>query len=173
VPNLPPGSANPVVPAVNATWVFTPTTGQTSSVSIWNNGTNIAYIGNAGVTQSHGFPLSPGNRPLRLQNITGSVYACGNVTVGAINGTVSGALTAGSTVIVTAVSMPTAQVAAGSVLIVGNQVNSGWEAVVVSTVSASSTTIGTTALAQDHVTASVIYAGTALPTSVVVQAGVL
>ena len=166
---------NAVVPNVYATWVFTPTPSVTGpSVSVFNNGTNVVYLGGAGVNQADGFPLPPGNRPLRLQNIGYPLYACSNVTVGAIAGTLSTNYTTGTTTIVTAASVPTAVSGAGSVFIIGNTAGTGWEAVVVGTHSTSYTTFGTTAFVSDHTSAAgIIYAGTALPTSVVVQAGVL
>jgi hypothetical protein len=168
--NLPPGSPNTVAPAVNATWIFTPTPTTTASVSIWNNGTHTVYVGKAGVNQADGMPLAPGNRPMRLQNIGYTLYATSDVTIGASVSTTNAAYTAGTTSIVTSSSVSTA---AGSVLIVGNTVNTGWEAVVVSSVSASGTTVGTSALVSDHASSQPVYAGTALPSSVVVQAGVL
>lgn len=167
---------NAVVPNVYATWVFTPTPSVTGpSVSVFNNGTNVVYLGGAGVNQADGFPLPPGNRPLRLQNIGYPLYACGNVAVGAIAGTLSTAYTAGTTQIVTAASVSSSVTGAGSVLIIGNTLNTGWEAIVVGTRSTSGTTFGTTAFVSDHASgaAGTIYAATALPTSVVVQAGVL
>ena len=166
---------NAVAPNVYATWVFTPTPNVTApSVSVFNNGTNVVYLGGAGVNQADGFPLAPGNRPLMLQNIGYSLYACSNVTVGAIVGTLNTSYSAGTAQIVTAASVATASAASGSVWIVGNTAGTGWEAVVVGTHSTSYTTFGTTALVSDHFgTSGVIYTGTALPTSVVVQAGVL
>jgi hypothetical protein len=173
MPNLGPGSANAVSPAVNATWIFTPTPSVTASVSIYNNGNHTVYVGKAGVNQADGFPLAPGNKPLRLQNIGYSLYAVSDVTVGSSVSTLNATYTAGTTTIVTGASVATSAAAAGSVLIIGNTANTGWEAVVVGTVSTSYTTIGTTALISDHATGQVVYAGTALPCSLVAQAGVL
>ena len=172
---LPPGSANPVSLPVYSTWVFTPNpnSGSINSVSIWNTGSNTAYIGRSGVKQQGGFPIAPGNRPVRLQNINYALYAACDVNIGTLAGTVSGALTAGSTTLVTAASVPTATAAVGSVLVIGSTVNSAWEAVVISTIGTNYTTFGTSAMANDHNTTQLIYAGTAMPTSVVVQAGML
>ena len=170
MPTLPPGSANAVAPAVNATWIFTPTPVSPATVSIWNNGTHTVYVGKSGVNQADGMPLQPGNRPMRLQNIGYTLYAVSDVTVGSSVSTLSAGYTAGTISIVTGSSVSTS---AGAVLIVGSTVNTGWEAVVVSSVSASGTTIGTTALVSDHANAQPVYSGTALPSSVVVQAGVV
>lgn len=169
--NLPPGSAAPVAPAVNATWIFTPTPVSGASVSIFNNGTHTAYVGKSGVNQADGLPIQPGNRPVRLQNIGYTLYAVSDVTVGASVATLSNAYTAGSTTIVISASAATTTV--GAVLIVGSTVNTGWEAIVIQTVSTSATTVGTTALVSDHASAQPVYTGTALPSSLVVQAGVL
>jgi hypothetical protein len=171
--NLPPGSANPAALNVYATWVFTPTPVAGASVSIFNNGTHTAYLGRSGVNQADGFPVAPGNKPVRLQNINYSLYGCSDVTVGASVSTTNAAYTAGTTSIVTASSIATATYGAGSVLIVGTTVNTGWEAVLVSAISTSGTTVTTSALISDHASGAVIYGGTALPSSIVVQAGVL
>ena len=172
MPYLGPGVPNTVALPVYATWVFTPTPSVTATVRIWNTGSNTAYVGKSGVNQADSFPIAPGNSPVHLQNITQSLYACSDVTVGALLGTLSTSYTAGSTVFVTAASVSTASIASGAVIVLGSTVNSGWEAVVVGTHSTSYTTFGTTALVGDH-GAVPFYAGTALPTSVVVQAGVV
>jgi hypothetical protein len=173
MPTLPPGSANTVAPAVNATWVFTPTPNVTASVSIWNNGTHNVYVGKSGVNQADGMPLAPGNRPMRLQNILFPLYVCSDVTVGSSISTTNAAYTAGTTTIVTASSIATATYGAGAVLIIGSTVNTSWESVLVTSISASGTTVVTSALVSDHVSGQPVYAGTALPGAVVVQAGVV
>ena len=174
MPNLGAGVPNAISLAVDSTWVFTPTPSVTATVSIWNTGGNTAYIGKSGVDQAGGFPIAPGNKPVRLQNITQSLYACSDVAVGSVLGTLNTNYTAGTVQIVTAASVATTSAASGTVWIVGNTANTGWESVVVGTHSTSYTTFGTTALVGDHTsTAGVIYAGTALPTSIVVQAGVV
>ncbi len=174
MPNLGPGVANVVPLAVTSTWVFTPTPSVAATVSLWNTGTHTAFVGRAGANQADSFPLAPGNRPLRLQNIGYSLYGTSDVTIGAIIGTLSTNYTAGTVTIVTAASVPTASAPVGGVFIVGNTLNTGWEAITIATVSTSFTTFGTSALVSDHTSAAgIIYAGTALPTTLVAQAGVV
>jgi hypothetical protein len=60
------------------------------------------------------------------------------------------------------------------VLVVGSTVNTGWEPVVVSAISASGTTVTTSAgLLMDHGSGQVVYSATARPGQVQVAAGVV
>ena len=171
MPSYPPGSGQSIAPAVTSTWVFTPTPSVTATVSLYNTGRSTVYVGKAGVNQADSMPIPVGNKPVRLQNIGYSLYAVSDVTVGSSVSTLNAAYTAGTTSFVTGSSVTTS---AGSVLIVGTTVNSGWEAVVVSSVSTSGTTVSTTTgFVSDHASGQPVYAGTALAGSLFVQAGVV
>lgn len=169
--NLPPGTGQSVVPAVTPTWIFTPNTSATNTIRVWNTGQYPVFVGGLGCSQPNGFPVPPGSRPLELQNVTATLYATSNVTVGASVSTLNAGYTAGTTSIVTGSSVTTS---AGSVLVVGSTVNTGWEAVVVNTVSASGTTVGTSAgLLMDHASGQVVYAATAQIGRIQVSAGIV
>lgn len=168
--NLPPGSPNAVAPNVTPTWIFTPTPGEAATVSIYNDGMYPVFIGRSGVSQPDGFPIAPGNKPVRLQNINYPLYAVAHVTVGAQGATVAtAALTAGTTTIT---MTGTPSLATQGTYVVGSTVNTGWEVFVVSSISGATVTT-TTPLTNDHAGGSPVYSATALGGSLVVQAGVV
>jgi hypothetical protein len=98
MPYLGPGvAANPSLTPIS-TLVFTPTPSVQASCRFVNTGTSTVYIGTStAVTPGNGFPLPPGNRPLELQNVNVSLYACSSITSTAAPGTVSTATVAGVT----------------------------------------------------------------------------
>ena len=169
--NLPPGTPQSVNPAVTPTWIFTPNTSAVNVIRVSNTGPAPVYVGGLGCCQANGFPVPPGSRPLELQNVTATLYASSAISVGSSVSTLNAAYTAGTTSIVTASSVTTA---AGSVLVVGSTVNTGWEPVVVSAISASGTTVTTSAgLLMDHGSGQIVYAATARPGQIQVAAGVV
>ena len=170
-PNLPAGTPNLVSPAVTPTWAFTPNTSATNTIQVANTGRYPVYVGGLGCCAANGFPVAPGSTPLRLQNVTTTVYASSSVAVGSSVSTLNAAYTAGTTSIVTASSIATS---AGSVLVVGSTVNTGWEPVVVSAISASGTTVTTSSgLLMDHGSGQPVYSATALLGQIQVTAGVV
>lgn len=173
-PNFPPGTPNNVNPAVTPTWAFTPTPSVTGpSVRIWNPGRNTLYVGGSQMTQNNSLPIPAGNRPIDLQNCPFTLYALSGVTVGAQAATAAaGALTVGTTAITLTAAVPSS-LAAGTTIIVGTTVGTGWEAQVVNSTTASSQITFTSPLVQDHVGSSPVFLATALPAQGVFQAGVL
>jgi hypothetical protein len=116
MPYYGPGIPNNISVTPVATQVFTPTSGAAATCRITNPGPGTAYIGGVGVTPFNGLPVLPGNRPVQLQNVNASLYACsGVVSVGAL-GTLAGASTAGSLLFTVA----TAGVTAGTYIRLGN-----------------------------------------------------
>jgi hypothetical protein len=171
MPNLGAGVDQSVNPAVTPTWIFTPTPNVTPTVQIVNTGRNPAYIGTSGLDQPGGFQLLPGSHPLRLQNVQATLYAISGVSVGAASGTMSAsAVAAGSTAITLTTAVP-ASLAAGTTIVVGSTANTGWEAQVVATTTATSQLTFANALVNDHVNGSVVYVATANPAQLRVTAG--
>jgi hypothetical protein len=158
---------------VTPTWIFSPNTAAAAinTVRVSNLGSYPVYIGGSGTSQPNGFPVYPGGKPLELQGVSASLYASSAVAVGSSVSTLNAAYTAGTTTIVTASSVTTS---AGSVLVIGSTVNTGWEPVVVNAISASGTTVTTSAgLLMDHGSGQPVYAATALPGRLQVTAGVV
>ncbi len=173
MPNFPPGTDQHVNPAVTPTWIFTPVTGQTNTIRLYNEGLNTVYVGPSGVDQPAGMAIRPGNKPVVLQNVQQTLYALSGVTVGAQAGTASAsAFTAGSTAITLSAAVP-AGLAAGTTIVVGSTAGTGWEAQVVASTTASSQITFANPLVNDHVGSSPIYAATAQPGQLRVTAGLL
>ena len=169
--SIPPGTPQSVNPAVTPTWIFTANTSAANVIRVTNTGPVPVYVGGLGCVQANGFPVPPGSRPLELQNVSATLYASSGVTGLSSVSTLNAAYTAGTTSIVTADSVATS---AGSVLVVGSTVNTGWEPVVVSAISASGTTVTTSAgLLMDHGSGQVVYSATAVPGRISVAAGVV
>ena len=172
-PSFPAGTDQHVNPAVTPTWVFTPVTGQTNTIRLYNEGLNTVYVGPSGVGQPAGLAVRPGNRPVELQNVTQTLYAISGVTIGAQAGTASAsAFTAGSTAITLTAAVP-AGLAAGTTIVVGNTAGTGWEAQVVASTTASSQITFANPLVNDHVGSSPIYTATAQLGQLRVTAGLL
>ena len=175
MPNIPPGSPSNVNPAVTPTWVFTPnpTAGAASVLRVTNTSRNPVYIGGSQVTQNNGLVVPPNNRTVEVIGLTGSVYALSGVGGPAAAGTMSSsAVTVGTTAITLTTTVPTS-LAAGTTIIVGSTVGTGWEAQVVNSTTASSQITFANPLVQDHVGSGVIYTATALPGQVQVIGGVV
>lgn len=89
------------VPAA-PTWVFTPTPGVTATARFVNEGSQVVYIGGAGVTPTSGLPLLPNTR-VELPSVNVTLYACSGVSPTALNSTtLSGAQTAGASALTAA-----------------------------------------------------------------------
>ena len=173
MPNLGAGVDQHVNPAVTPTWIFTPTPNAPATVQLFNEGTKTVFVGTSGLDQSGALPVLPGCKPIRLQNVTASLYAISGVTVGAQSGTMTTtAVTAGSTVVTLTGTVPTA-LAAGTTIVVGNTAGTGWEAQVVASTTASSQLTFASALANDHVGSSPVYLATPQLGQLRVTAGVV
>jgi hypothetical protein len=173
MPNLGAGVDQHLTPAVTPTWIFTPTSLQANTVRLYNEGSNPVYVGPSGLDQPGGFAIAPGNRPVELQNVTQSLYAVSGVQVGAVAGTVgASAATAGSTAITMATTVPTA-LAAGTTIVIGSTVNTGWEAQVVNATTASSQLTFAQALVNDHANGVPVYLATARLGQLRVTAGIV
>ena len=170
-PNLPPGTPQSVNTVPTPTWIFTPNTSAANTLRLNNTGQWPVFVGGAGCSQANGLALPPGGGTVELRGVTATMYATSNVVVGSSVSTLNAGYTAGTTSIVTASSVSTS---AGSVLVVGSTVNTGWEAVVVNAISASGTTVTTSAgLLMDHASGQIVYAGTAQPGQLRVVQGVV
>ena len=171
--NLPPGTPNVVNPAVTPTWAFTPPPNVPATIRITNNGRTPVYVGGSQVTQNNGILVPPGSRPIELQNFTQTLYALSPVASPVVAATMSSsAVTVGTTAITLTTTVPTA-LAAGTVIIVGSTVGTGWEAQVVNSTTASSQITFANPLVQDHAGSGVIYTATAQYGQAVITAGVV
>lgn len=172
MPNLGPGVDQHVNTAPVPTWVFSPTPNAPSTVRLYNEGSQILYVGGVNVSPFNGLPIAPGNKPLEMQNALGTIYTCSNAVAGAVGGTVTSASTAGQTQFVTAASVATSGFSPGATFILGSA--GSQEVLVVNTVSVSFTTIGTTTGAlYDHKASSPVYPATSTIGQLRVTAGVL
>jgi hypothetical protein len=107
MPTLPPGSANVVNATPVAAVAFVPNPSATATVRFANLGNGTMYVGGIGVTPFNGLPVPPGNRPVELQNISGTLYTCCGVNSVASTGTLSAANAAGATSWTVATAAPT------------------------------------------------------------------
>lgn len=170
MPNLGPGAPNNTNVGASPTWVFTPTPNVQASVRFYNPGPGTVYVG-PNPTPSTGLPLQAGNRPIELQNIGTTLYACTSFTKGAVAATMSAsAITAGSTSLATTAAVPTS-LASGATFVLGT--GTGQEALVVASTAANSTITFASAALFDHVASSVINIATFTSAPLVVNAGVL
>lgn len=175
MPNFPPGTPNNVNPAVTPTWVFTPTPNAPATVRISNPGRYPVYVGGSQVTQNNGIQIPAGSRPIEMQNVTQTMYALSPVVASSAvaAGTMSAsATTVGTTAITLTATVPTS-LAAGTTIIVGSTVGTGWEAQVVNSTTASSQITFANPLVQDHAASGVIYTASYLQGQVSVTAGVV
>jgi hypothetical protein len=163
--NLPPGGPQHVNLTFTPTWLFTPVSNTPNNVRIYNEGSNVVYVGQSDVTTLTGLPIMPGSKPLELTNVTTSLYAISAVSKGTIMGTVNSAATAGSNVVVITggTFITTAQASTGQTVILTNLVNTANTEVV--SLSAFGTTPATFTAASNflfaHGTADAMYTATA------------
>jgi hypothetical protein len=173
VPNYGAGVDQHVNPGVTPTWVFAPPSGIAMTLQLYNEGRYPVYVGPSGLDQPGGFEIPPGSGPLRMQNVTQTLYAISGVTSTGQAGTATAsAVTAGSTAITLGAAVPTS-LAAGTTIIVGSTAGTGWEAQVVNSTTASSQLTFANPLVNDHAGSSPVYTATALPGQLRVTAGVV
>ncbi len=166
-PGVPANTSVTPLPAL----VFTPTPGAAATCRIANPGSSVIYIGGPNVSPVNGIPVLPGNRPIELQNVNVSLYACSGVgAANAGNATLSGRNDAGSTLFTVATAAPTA----GTYVRVGSI--TGVEYLYVSSFTGAGTpwTVTTsTASVYDHATGSTVATVNAVPGPLLVTAGVV
>jgi hypothetical protein len=169
VPYLGAGVDQHVNTAPVPTWVFTPTPSVSSTLRLFNEGTQIVYVGGINVSPFNGLALYPGARPLELQNTNQTVYTCSNVLPTATGYTMSAAaLNAGSTV----VTLSTAEtLAVGVPVLLG--AGGSQEVVVTAGASATAAFTVTTATLYDHKASSLVTVATSTPGQLRVTAGVV
>lgn len=173
MPTFIPGTDQHVNPAVTPTWIFTPNSSATSTLRLFNEGRYPVYVGTSGINQADAMALPASSRALELQNVTQTLYAVSGVNVGAVSGTMTASpVTAGSTAITLTTTVPTA-LAAGTTVVVGSTANTGWEAQVVLTTTATSQLTFANPLVNDHTSSSPVYVATPMPGQLRVTAGVL
>lgn len=177
MPNLGAGVDQHVNLTYTPTWIFSPTTGLSNTVRIYNEGSNLVYIGGASVTQSTGIPVYPGNRPVEFANASASLYAVSAVTLGPVMNTV-GASTAFTNVInvgaasVTTTAAQTNTLTPGTIFGIGNiTTKSNLEFATVAT--SVSTTVVTATVAFPHLAGEGIYPVTPTYGQIRVTAGVV
>src|SRR5690349_19862687 len=107
MPTLPPGSPVVATPVPVAALVFTPPPSVPATVRISNPGPGVVFVGGANVQPNNGMPIYPGNRPITLQNMNVSLYACSGVNGIGAPGTVATATAAGVTSLTVATVAPT------------------------------------------------------------------
>jgi hypothetical protein len=117
VPTFNPGVEQHVNLGPTPTWIFTANTSATNTLRLTNEGSNVLYVGGAGVTPSNGMPVYPNARSVELSGVTATMYGC-SVTVGATSvGTLAAALSAGSTAFTVGSSIST--ITAGTIVLLG------------------------------------------------------
>lgn len=171
MPSLGAGVDQHVNTSPTPTWVFTPNPVGGASVRLYNEGSQVVYIGGANVSPYNGVPLYPGCRPVEFQNANGTIYTCSNVTGLTSVATLSGALNAGVTAFTTSSSIAT--ITAGTTVVLGG--TSGGEVVSVTATGGATTTTFTisTSTLYDHKNAAVVYTASSTPGQLRVTAGVV
>lgn len=160
MPNLGPGVDQHVNPNPIPTWIFTPTPNAAASVRLYNEGSNVVFVGQANVSPYNGMPIYPGNRPVEFQSMLATLYACSNVAPGTVSNTLTAvALTVGTTSFTVG---STTGFGIGTSLILGNT-GKGQEVATVAGTTATAVTVST-ALLYDHgasetVSTAVVFAG--------------
>ncbi len=140
MPNLGPGNDQHVNVAAIPTWVFTPNSSAATNARLYNEGSQVVYVGQSAVTPSTGLPIRPNSKPVELYGVTATLYACSGVVSGTAAATLAGYQTAGTTSF-TVASGGMANIPVGTTFLLGS--GTGQEALVVAT-SASTTVITTT-----------------------------
>ena len=169
MPNLGPGNDQHVNTNPIPTWIFTPTPNAPSTVRLYNEGSNIIWVGQSPVTPFNGFPIPAGSRPVEFQNATTTLYACSNVAPGTVSNTLTAvALAAGATSFTLG---STANMPAGTTLIIGNT-GKGQEVATVAGTTATAVTVST-GLLYDHAASSTVTTAVVYPGQLRVSAGVV
>jgi hypothetical protein len=168
MPNLGPGVDQHINLTPVGVQVFTPTPGAPATVRLSNEGSGgTVYIGGAGVSPASGFPLLPGNVPVKLQNVNVNLYACSGYSTTAAATTLTAPANAGATSL--AVTSGTGTVT-GAYVLVGT--GAGSELVQI-TAGGGTATLTVTPLLYDHKTAGAAQAAIALPAQLRSTAGVV
>ena len=170
MPNLGAGVDQHVNAAAIPTWIFTPNTSAASNLRVYNEGLNIVYIGQSGVTPATGLPLAPG-RPFELFNVLQTMYACSPVVAGTAAATLSTGLQTAGTTAFTVASGGMANIPVGTTFLIGS--GSGREALVVATSTSTTSITTSTPSLFDHGGSSVINSCTTNIAQLRVTAGVL
>jgi hypothetical protein len=169
MPNLGPGVDNHINLTPSAVLVFTPTPNAPATVRFANEGSGgTVYLGGIGVTPQSGFPLIPGNAPIKLQNVNVSLYACSGYATTAAATTLTAPANAGGTSL--AITSGTGTVT-GQYVLVG-AAGAGQEVVQI-TAGGGTATLTVTPLLYDHKTAGAVQAASALPAQLRSTAGVV
>lgn len=172
MPNLGAGVDQHINTTPVPTWVFTPNPVGGATVRLFNEGAGIVYVGGANVTPFSGLPLFPYSKPLELQNISGTVYTCSNVLVGANLATTSTAYTAGTTAFTMKATVPTGLAAGATFAIANTAATAYYEVLTVASTSASSVITTTTGALFDHTSAATFLLCSTTPGQLRVTAGV-
>ena len=153
------------------TWVFTPNPVGGASVRLYNEGTQLVYVGGVNVSPYNGLPLWPGSRPVEIQNANGTIYTCSNVNLTTtVMTAASSALAAGASSLSTT-AVVASGFAAGTVFVLG--AGNAKDVLVVASTAANSTITFTTNTLYDHVGSSLLTAATSIPGQLRVTAGVV
>jgi hypothetical protein len=185
MPYLGAGVDNHVNLTFTPTVIFVPTPGQSATARIYNEGRTLVYIGGAEVGQGNGLPLPPGSKPIEIINPVSNIYAVSYGALGAIAGTV-GASSAVTNIISPGNATSTVTTAAaypstwtpGTIIGIGNTVNSSNLEFVTVATSVSTTALTTTVLyphngGQGSLAAEGLYPVTATYGQVRVTSGVV
>lgn len=158
MPNLGAGVDQHVNTTAVPTWVYNAPAYVAGSnypacVRLYNEGSNVLFVGGANVSPLNGLALPPNSKPIEIQNVFGTVYTCSNSAVGANTSaaTLSATVGSGGTVL-TVTSAYSTNITIGSTIFLNNA-GSGGEYLVVSGTAATSLTVSTAAL-YDHVSGS-------------------
>ena len=170
MPNLGAGVDQHVNVSALPTWVFSPTTGLPNTVRLYNEGGPLVYVGGANVSPSNGLPLAAGNEPIRLANITGSVYACSAVTPGTAAATIGTGVPSNAGTTKFSVTTMNTSFAAGTVLLVGG--GTSQEVLVIASTATTVITTTTNSL-YDHAVGAPLTACTYFPAQLRASAGVV
>lgn len=172
MPNLGAGVDQHVNVGAVPTWVFSPTAGLPNTVRLYNEGAGgpLVYVGGANVSPLNGLPLSPGNEPLRLVNITGPVYACSAVSPGTAAATIGTGVPSNAGTTKFSVTTMNTSFAAGTVLLVGG--GTSQEVLVVASTAGTVITTTTSSL-YDHAVGAPLTACTYFPAQLRATAGAI
>lgn len=171
MPTVPPGSPANVTVFPTATQVATINPSATNAGSVFNQGPNVVYVGQSGVTPANGVPVAPNTR-LELVTMPQPLYACSGYGTTLINTTTTAVANAGTN------SVATLTAAAGFVTGAWVAIGSGANVEVVQiTNGGGTTTLGFTAATNfvyDHKSGATLSVVTATQTSIVkVNQGVI
>jgi hypothetical protein len=146
--------------------VFTPTPGATATCRVFNEGQNVVYVGQAGITPANGLPIQP-NCKIELPNVVASLYCAAGYSTTATATTLTAAANAGATTLAVTSGVG---IANGGWVAVGSGANLE---VVQVTAGGGTATLTVTALTYDHKTAAAVTAVNSLSAQARITAGVV